>query len=132
MARLAGAIKAAPTPCSPRTAMSTPVLGASDPNSAATANQAAPAAKTRRRPYRSLRVPATSSKPARVIVKAAKTHCSPPIPAPKLRPIAGSAMLVMVRSMATIPEPSTLASSTQRPLVLAKLSAPGSSCAVSA
>ena len=42
-------------------------------------------------------------------------HCSPPSEAPKYRPIVGSATLTTVASSMAMLEPSTVASSTQRP-----------------
>ena len=59
---------AAPTPCNARAAMSTGAFGAKPHSTEATANQTTPIMKTRLRPYRSPRAPATSSSPASVRV----------------------------------------------------------------
>jgi hypothetical protein len=67
------------------------------------------------RPYLSPSDPARSSSPASVIVYAVTTHCRAASPTWKSRPMAGSAMPTTVASIDATADPSTVASSTQRP-----------------
>ena len=62
-----GVITAAPTPCTARDAMSTPSDQASPQKSEAIEKMTTPMMKTRRRPYRSARRPASRRKPPYVI-----------------------------------------------------------------
>ena len=64
MERLPGVSSAAPTPWMARARMSVGALGATPHSSEARANQTVPMRKTLRRPYRSPRVPPSSSSPA--------------------------------------------------------------------
>jgi len=68
IARLPGVSKAAPTPCSALAATRTGAFGATPQITDASANQTTPIRNTDRRPYRSPRDPASSSRPARVSV----------------------------------------------------------------
>ncbi len=68
IAKLPGVNSAAPTPCNARAPTSTGALEATAPSSDATTNHTTPIRNIRRRPYRSPRSPATSSRPARVRV----------------------------------------------------------------
>src|SRR5262245_2229738 len=122
IARLPGVSSAAPTPCSARAAISTGAVGARPHSREAMANHTTPMTNTRRRPYRSPRDPPSSSSPDSVSVYAVTTHCSVARPLWKFRPIAGSAMPTTVASIAAIPEPSTVAAITQRPVALLYLS----------
>ena len=66
IARLPGVSSAPPTPCSPRAAISSPMLGAIAQISDATANHATPMTKIFLRPKRSDSAPASRMRPARV------------------------------------------------------------------
>ena len=68
---------------------------------------------------------------------ASTTHCTLFTPVWKSRPMAGSAIPTTVASRAAMPEPSTVAASTQRPLALdirraGPLAAPGAAVSVTA
>lgn len=113
--RLPGTRRAPPAPWRARAAISTSRLGASAQSSDATLNQATPMRKIRRRPKMSPSDPPINMKADKVIRYDVSTHCSPATWAPKVRPIAGRATLTTVASNAAIPEPSTVANTTQRP-----------------
>ncbi len=66
IARLPGVSSAAPTPCTARAAMRVSTFGAIPHSSEASANQATPTTKTRRRPNRSPSVPLIRMNDARV------------------------------------------------------------------
>jgi hypothetical protein len=66
--KVAGKITAAPTPITARTAISAPGLSTSPPTVVAHPNTASPVSRAPLRPYRSLRLPAASTKAAKVSV----------------------------------------------------------------
>ena len=68
IASVAGEMIAAPSPCTARAAISTPIEPESPQASDATENSATPAMNTRRRPSRSAARPPSSRKPPNVIV----------------------------------------------------------------
>ena len=107
--------RAAPTPWSARAAISASIEGARAHSPEATANQTTPDTKSRRRPKRSPSDPPSSSRPARVSAYALTVHWSPLSPASRSSPMVGSATLTTVESRKAIPDPSTVARSTQRP-----------------
>ena len=109
--------RAAPTPCRARAAISASMVGARAHSPEAIANQTTPHRKTRRRPNRSPSDPPSSSRPARVSAYALTIHWSPPSPASRSSPMVGRATLTTVASRNAIPDPSTVARSTQRPAV---------------
>ena len=67
---------AAPTPCTARAAISTPIEPASPQTSDAAEKSATPIMNIRRRPSRSAARPPSSRRPPNVIVYAISTHCS--------------------------------------------------------
>ena len=122
MARLAGAMRAPPTPWTTRAATSTPLLGARPQAAEDNANQIAPMRKMRRRPKWSPSEPPSRRKAASVSRYPVTTHCSEPTPPWKLRFTDGSAIPTTVESSMAIPEPSTVAAMTQRPRALFRIS----------
>src|SRR5438093_1995550 len=115
IARLPGASSAPPTPCSMRPAISHPSDGAAAHVADATANQTMPKLKMRRRPKRSPRAPPSRMNDASVSVYPVTTHCSPAKSAWRSAPIRGSATLTTVPSSIVMPDPRTVAASTQCP-----------------
>ena len=114
IARLPGVSSAPPTPCRPRAAISSSMLGAVAQMSDATANHATPTMNRRRRPNRSLRLRSAASVPpasagSRPRPTAARDR------AWKSLPMAGCAMPTTLPSSMAIELPSTVAVSTQRP-----------------
>src|SRR5215471_14668084 len=121
IARLPGVSSAPPAPCNARAAIRNSTLGARPQASEASANHMVPITKSFRRPYVSPSDPPSSSSPASVSVYPSTTHCMLETWAWKSLPIAGSAMPTTVASSAAIPDPSTVAASTHRPVPLAYL-----------
>ena len=113
-----GDSNAPPTPWSTRAPMSSPALGARPQRAEATANQTTPIEKIRLRPKRSPSEPPRSRKAARVSAYPVTTHCRVPTPPWKSRPMEGSAMPTTVESSMAMPEPSTVAATTHRPVPL--------------
>ena len=95
--------------------MSTEVPGARAHAADANVNQATPTANIRRRPNRSPNEPPTSSRAARARVYPFTTHWSWATRAWNSRPMVGRAMPTTVASTDAMPDPSTVAATTQRP-----------------
>ena len=110
-----GVSSAPPMPCSTRAAMRNPAVGATAHSSDAVANHATPTRNTRRRPYRSPSAPPSRISAARASVYPVTVHCRPESPVCRSRPIRGNAMLTTVASSDARLDPSTVASSAQRP-----------------
>jgi hypothetical protein len=81
---------AAPSPCTARAAINTPVPGARPAISEPTANTAAPMVITRRRPNRSPSRPAATSGAASASMYAFTIHSRVPFDPPRSRPMTGS------------------------------------------
>jgi hypothetical protein len=87
-----GAVAAAAMPSAARRAISSPAVVTAMTLRLSSPNTASPASSTRRRPNRSAIDPAVSKRPPKVSEYAPVTHCSAVVPAPRSRPMVGSAI----------------------------------------
>ena len=99
-----GMIVAAPTPCTARAAINASAVGDSAHAADAAANNASPAANTRRRPNRSPSADAVNSSTAKLRVYALTVHSSCSIEAPRSRRIVLRAVETTSRSRTTMNE----------------------------
>ncbi len=96
-----GTTPAAPSPCNARAVNSAAGFQASAVSTEASVNSVIPAKNTRRRPTTSPRRPNNSNSPPDGSANAVATHCNEDSPSPRSRPIAGTAMVRMEKSMPT-------------------------------
>src|SRR6266540_1625946 len=113
-ASASGMTKAAPAPWNVRAAMSTSTDGASAHAAEATVNSPSPAAKTRRRPYRSPRAAPVISSTAKQRTYALTVHSRSSNEAPRSRWIVLKAVATTSMSSTTMNEARALSPRTQR------------------